>query len=109
MRPPRQIRAADLPRESPRRPAAAVEGQVADTPWDFVPRRAAPVDHTSLFEQPFASGQEVTQSGLAVLDGAGAIVTYQPTFAEVRAARLGLAFSSATSVTSRIFSSRSSM
>ena|GEM_PF-1822560 len=37
------------------------------------------------------SGLEVTQSGLAVLDGAGAIVTYQPTFAEVRAARLGLA------------------
>ena len=43
---------------------AAVEGQVTDTPWDFVPRRAAPVDHTSLFEQPLASGQEVTRACL---------------------------------------------
>jgi octaheme c-type cytochrome (tetrathionate reductase family) len=47
------------------RPAEAVEGQVIDTPWDFVPRRAAPVDHSSLFEQPLATGQDVTRACLA--------------------------------------------
>jgi octaheme c-type cytochrome (tetrathionate reductase family) len=46
------------------KPAAAVEGQVSDAPWDAVPRRAAPVDHTSLFEQPLATGQEVTKACL---------------------------------------------
>jgi octaheme c-type cytochrome (tetrathionate reductase family) len=46
------------------RPPATVEGQVADTPWDAVPRRAAPVDHSSLLEQPFNSGQEVTRACL---------------------------------------------
>jgi octaheme c-type cytochrome (tetrathionate reductase family) len=40
----------------------AAEGQVIDTPWDFVPRRAEPVDHSSLFEQPLATGQEVTRA-----------------------------------------------
>jgi len=47
------------------RPAETVEGQVIDTPWDFVPRRAEPVDHSSLFEQPLATGQEVTRACLA--------------------------------------------
>jgi len=38
------------------------EGQAIDTPWDFVPRRAEPVDHSSLFERPLATGQEVTRA-----------------------------------------------
>ncbi len=46
------------------RPAESVAGQVPDTPWDFVPRRAEPVDHASLFERPFETGQEVTQACL---------------------------------------------
>jgi len=40
------------------------DGQVTDTPWDFVPRRPEPVDHSSLLDQPFASGQEVTRACL---------------------------------------------
>ena len=46
------------------RPAESVAGQVPDTPWDYLPRRAEPVDHSSLLEQPFATGQEVTQACL---------------------------------------------
>lgn len=37
------------------------------------------------------SGQEVTQSSLAVLDASGAIINYIPSFSELRAVRLGLA------------------
>jgi octaheme c-type cytochrome (tetrathionate reductase family) len=44
--------------------ATTAPGQAADTPWDFVPRRAEPVDHSSLFDQPFQSGQEVTRACL---------------------------------------------
>ena len=46
------------------RPVATPPGQIDDSPWDKVPRRAEPVDHSSLFEQPLASGQEVTQACL---------------------------------------------
>ncbi|RPH94536.1 MAG: tetrathionate reductase family octaheme c-type cytochrome [Lysobacterales bacterium] len=46
------------------RPAAIDAGQVVDSPWDKVPRRAEPVDHSSLFEQPFTTGQEVTRACL---------------------------------------------
>jgi len=42
-----------------------VAGQVVDTPWDFMPRRAAHVDHKDLFAGPFTTGQEVTQACLA--------------------------------------------
>jgi len=37
------------------------------------------------------SGVEVTQSGLAMLDGAGALTTYSPGFEDLSAVRLGLA------------------
>ena len=53
------------------RPAETVEGQVIDTPWDFVPRRAEPVDHGSLFQQTFATGQEVTRACLQCHENAG--------------------------------------
>jgi octaheme c-type cytochrome (tetrathionate reductase family) len=43
---------------------AAAPGQVVDTPWDHVPRRAAPVSHKDLFEGPFAKGPEVTAACL---------------------------------------------
>lgn len=46
------------------RPAPPASGQIDDTPWDAVPRRAEPVDHTPLFEQAFATGQEVTRACL---------------------------------------------
>ena len=39
-------------------------GQIVDTPWDFMPRRAAHVDHANLFDQPFETGQQVTQACL---------------------------------------------
>lgn len=41
-----------------------VSGQIPDNPWDGVPRRAAPVDHTVLFEGPFETGQDVTRACL---------------------------------------------
>jgi octaheme c-type cytochrome (tetrathionate reductase family) len=41
-----------------------VPGQVPDTPWDNVPRRAEPVDHASLMEGPFETGQQVTRACL---------------------------------------------
>jgi octaheme c-type cytochrome (tetrathionate reductase family) len=41
-----------------------VAGQVPDSPWDGVPRRAAPVDHASLMEGPFETGQQVTAACL---------------------------------------------
>ncbi len=41
-----------------------VPGQVPDSPWDNVPRRAEPVSHQSLMEGPFESGQQVTQACL---------------------------------------------
>jgi len=46
------------------RPAEIDAGQIVDSPWDKVPRRAEPVDHSSLFEQPFTTGQEVTRACL---------------------------------------------
>ncbi|NNJ79713.1 MAG: cytochrome C, partial [Xanthomonadales bacterium] len=42
-----------------------VAGQIPDSPWDGVPRRAAPVDHSSLLEGPFETGQQVTAACLA--------------------------------------------
>ena len=44
--------------------ADTVPGQVPDSPWDGVPRRAAPVDHSALMEGPFETGQQVTQACL---------------------------------------------
>ncbi|MGD2129382.1 MAG: tetrathionate reductase family octaheme c-type cytochrome [Lysobacterales bacterium] len=41
-----------------------VEGQQRDTPWEHVPGRAEPVDHSSLFQQEFKSGKEVTRACL---------------------------------------------
>ena len=41
-----------------------VAGQVPDSPWDNVPRRAEPVAHDSLMEGPFETGQQVTQACL---------------------------------------------
>ena len=43
---------------------AAAPGQVIDTPWEHMPRRAAPVDHKDLFTGPFETGQEVTAACL---------------------------------------------
>jgi octaheme c-type cytochrome (tetrathionate reductase family) len=57
-------------------PATAVEGRVVDTPWDFVPRRAAPVDHSSLFEEPLATGQDVTRACLECHEDAAAQVLH---------------------------------
>jgi len=42
----------------------AVEGQTIDTPWDYVPKRAAPVDHSALLEGAFETGQDVTRACL---------------------------------------------
>ncbi len=53
------------------RPAPAPDARTPDTPWDGVPRRAEAVDHSSLFEQPFASGQEVTRACLQCHEDAG--------------------------------------
>ena len=50
---------------------AAVEGQVIDAPWDHVPKRAAPVDHSALLEGPFESGPEVTRACLACHEESG--------------------------------------
>ena len=47
------------------------DGQMVDTPWDSMPRRAAPVDHKDLFEQPFETGPEVTRACLACHEEAG--------------------------------------
>ena len=41
-----------------------IPGQVPDSPWDHVPRRAEHVDHSSLLEGPFETGQEVTAACL---------------------------------------------
>ena len=46
------------------RTSATEPGQVADEPWAGVPRRAEPVDHSVLFEQPFTTGSEVTRACL---------------------------------------------
>jgi octaheme c-type cytochrome (tetrathionate reductase family) len=46
------------------RSADAAPGQEIDTPWDGVPKRAAPVDHKDLFQQPFETGQQVTAACL---------------------------------------------
>lgn len=46
------------------RPAETVAGQTPDAPWDHVPRRAEPVDHSSLFEGPLETGQDVTRACL---------------------------------------------
>ena len=41
-----------------------VAGQIVDSPWDNVPKRAAHVDHKDLFESPFETGQDVTRACL---------------------------------------------
>jgi len=41
------------------------EGQMPDTPWDYMPRRAAHVDHKDLFEGTFETGPQVTQACLS--------------------------------------------
>jgi len=46
------------------RTQATVAGQEQDSPWDGVPRRAAAVDHSNLFEGTFSTGQAVTQACL---------------------------------------------
>jgi octaheme c-type cytochrome (tetrathionate reductase family) len=53
------------------RPADTVPGQVPDTPWDHVPRRAAHVDHKDLFEGPLETGQDVTRACLECHEEAG--------------------------------------
>ncbi len=47
------------------RAEATAVARVNDTPWDNVPRRAAPVDHANLYEGPFETGQQVTQACLS--------------------------------------------
>ena len=39
-------------------------GQIADTPWEHMPRRPAHVDHSNLYEGPFETGQQVTAACL---------------------------------------------
>jgi octaheme c-type cytochrome (tetrathionate reductase family) len=53
------------------RSADAEPGQVVDTPWEHMPRRAAHVDHKDLFSGPFETGQQVTQSCLECHEDAG--------------------------------------
>jgi len=48
-----------------------VEGQVIDSPWSNVPRRAAPVDHSALMEGPFETGQDVTRACLTCHEDSG--------------------------------------
>lgn len=43
---------------------ATAEGQMVDAPWDHVPKRAAPVDHSALMEGPYETGQDVTRACL---------------------------------------------
>jgi octaheme c-type cytochrome (tetrathionate reductase family) len=50
--------------------ASAVARDV-DAPWDYMPRRAAPVDHKDLMEGPFETGQQVTQACLSCHEEAG--------------------------------------
>ena len=38
------------------RAEATVVAHEIDHPWDFMPRRAAPVDHKDLLEGPFETG-----------------------------------------------------
>ena len=47
------------------RAEATVVTHEIDKPWDFMPRRAAHVDHKDLFEGPFETGQEVTLACLS--------------------------------------------
>ena len=49
----------------------AAPGQTIDSPWEFMPRRAAHVDHKDLFEGPFESGQQVTEACLSCHEDAG--------------------------------------
>jgi octaheme c-type cytochrome (tetrathionate reductase family) len=46
------------------RASATEPGQTIDDPWAGVPRRAEPVDHSALFEQPLGTGPQVTQACL---------------------------------------------
>jgi len=53
------------------RAEATVVAHEIDHPWDFMPRRAAPVDHKDLLEGPFETGPEVTLACLSCHEDAG--------------------------------------
>jgi octaheme c-type cytochrome (tetrathionate reductase family) len=56
----------------------AVRGQIPDSPWDGVPRRAAPVDHSALMEGPFETGKDVTVACLECHEDAARQVMQTP-------------------------------
>jgi len=55
-----------------------VRGQIPDSPWDAVPRRAAPVDHSALMEGPFETGKDVTVACLECHEDAATQVMQTP-------------------------------
>jgi len=56
----------------------AVRGQIPDSAWDGVPRRAAPVDHSALMEGPFETGKDVTVACLECHEDAARQVMHTP-------------------------------